>query len=50
MNRTYLFAFAAALLLTGAATSNAQTNVDRSERVKDLASFGGVRTNQLLGY
>lgn len=27
-----------------------QTQVDRSERVKDLASFGGVRSNQLLGY
>ena len=27
-----------------------QSQVDRSERVKDLATFGGVRTNQLLGY
>jgi flagellar P-ring protein precursor FlgI len=50
MNRTYLFAVTAAILLIDASISYAQTNVDRSERVKDLASFGGVRTNQLLGY
>jgi flagellar P-ring protein precursor FlgI len=30
--------------------ASSQQQIDRTERVKDLASFGGVRSNQLLGY
>lgn len=40
----------ALLLSLQAAPVSSQTQVDRTERVKDLASFGGVRSNQLLGY
>ena len=41
-----IFALAAALVLLPASTSQAQG----FERVKDLASVGGVRSNQLVGY
>ena len=48
--RRYLIVFA---LLLGCISQNSyaqQQTIDRTERVKDLATFGGVRTNQLLGY
>lgn len=48
--RHHIFLMMALLLSAQPLAVVGQTQVDRSERVKDLASFGGVRSNQLLGY
>ena len=51
MTMKHHLAFAFAIFLASCpGSASSQPQIDRSERVKDLASFGGVRTNQLLGY
>ena len=49
MSHNFVIALAFVLACYSGSVSS-QPQIDRSERVKDLASFGGVRTNQLLGY
>lgn len=48
--RLYVTIFALLLNCISQNSFAQQQTIDRTERVKDLATFGGVRTNQLLGY
>jgi len=48
--RFRLFRLVTAFTLAFTQGVAAQESVDTSERVKDLATIGGVRTNQLVGY
>jgi len=45
-----VFTISALLFFVLETPASSQQQIDRTERVKDLASFGGVRSNQLLGY